>query len=292
MRHPLRYRLEWLALQMLRWKARLVPRRAALAGGAVLGRLISAVWSRRRRIARDNLQRAYPEWTVDQVDTAARGVFEHFGRTTVEILRVSPRTRAELSKLVDPHNAESIDALYRAGRGGLLVSGHIGNWELLAGWIAASGYPLDVVVKPMRNPLSDRLYNDRRRDLGVRVIQTQVATRGIVESVKARRLVAILADQHAGEEGVTVTFFGRPVSTPRGPAVLSLRFGCPILTGVMVRRDDGRFDAFIDGVLDYAPTGDEEHDVRALTQAYTTRLENHIRRFPSQWLWTHRRWRG
>jgi KDO2-lipid IV(A) lauroyltransferase len=179
----------------------------------------------------------------------------------------------------------------RGGKGAILMSGHIGNWELLAGYLRARGYPIDIVVKPMRNPLADALYNARRRDLELGIIYTQTATRGIVEALRDRRLVAILADQHAGEDGVEVKFFGRKVSTPRGPAVLALKYGCPIITGCMIRTSEGHFRMEIDGPLTSRPTGNHDEDIHAITQEFTSRLENHIRKYPDQWLWTHRRWR-
>lgn len=291
MRHPIRYRLEWLALICLRLVARALPSRLSRTAGAIVGRCVQLLWRRRRLIAEDNLRHAFPEWAQDRVQTVTASVFRHFGRTTFEILRIGQSTGRELLSLVDSDSAPQFEKLSSGGKGAILISAHFGNWELLAGWIRATGYPLDVVVKPMRNPLADEFYNARRRDLDVGIIHTQVATRGIIGALRQNRLVAILADQYAGEEGVQVEFFGRKVSTPRGPAVLALKFGCPIQTGVMIRLPNGRFKVEIDPPINYEPTGREEEDVIAITQAFTANLENHIRRMPDQWLWTHRRWR-
>ncbi len=291
MRHPIRYRIEWAALVLIRLLARMLPVSAARACGALVGRGVMLVWKRRRTICRENLSHAFPEWHSDKINAESASVFQNLGRTTFEILKISSSTSRLLPALVDSPPLRILKEVYERGRGGLLLSGHIGNWELFAGWIRAMGYPLDVVVKPMRNPLSDAFYNARRRDLDLGIIHTHVATRGIVQAVRQKRLVAILADQYAGEDGVEVMFFGRKVSTPRGPAVLALKFGCPILSGVMVRTPEGRYKVEIDEPLVYEPTGRDEDDVLAVTQAYTSRLENHIRRHPNQWLWTHRRWR-
>lgn len=289
--HPIRYRLEWLALITTRLFARMLPVSIAPTVGAGVGWCIMMIWSRRRVICRQNLARAFPKWTPATVDDVSKRVFQNFGRTTFEILKIDTRTSRSLPGLVDAPPLNIIQDAAAQGKGVLLLSGHIGNWELFAGWLRASGHTLDVVVKPMRNVLSDNFYNDRRRDLGVGIIHTQVATRGLIQAIRNKHLVAILADQYAGEDGVEVTFFGRNVSTPRGPAVLALKFGCPILSGAMVRTPDGRFKVLVDEPLVYQPTGDEDTDVLAITQMYTTRLEQHIRAYPDQWLWTHRRWR-
>lgn len=291
MRHPVRYRCEWLALIVSRCLARILPARGADACGAALGRLIGKLWRRRSQIAHENLSRAFPDWNEKRVNEVAISVFANFGRTAFEILRITPSTSEALMVSVDAPSMDFMENAQRGGKGAILMSGHIGNWELLVGYLRARGYPIDVVVKPMRNPLSDALYNARRRDLQLGIIYTQTATRGIVQALRDKRLVAILADQHAGEDGVEVMFFGRKVSTPRGPAVLALKYGCPIITGCMIRTSAGRFRMEIDGPLTYRATGNQYEDVRAITQEFTLRLENHIRKYPDQWLWTHKRWR-
>jgi KDO2-lipid IV(A) lauroyltransferase len=291
MRHPIRYRLEWLALIALRVIARILPTNAADRCGAAFGQLIGKLWGRRARIARDNLRRAFPDWSEGQIRAVSSAVFANFGRTTFEILRITPSTPQFLETAVEAPTMDFMEDARRGDKGAILMSGHIGNWELLAGYLRDRGYPIDVVVKPMRNPLSDRFYNLRRNDLQLGIIHTQTGTRGIIQALRDKHLVAILADQYAGEDGVEVTFFGRKVSTPRGPAVLAIKYGCPIITGIMIRIAPGRYRVDIDGPLTYTLTGDDEVDVIAITQEFTSRLENHIRKYPDQWLWTHRRWR-
>lgn len=291
MRHPLRYRIEWLPLVLLRGVACALPRRLSVGCGALVGNLVRILWRVRRRIALDNLTRAFPDWRQDAVHSVCNSVFRNLGRTAFEILCITDSTPRRLETLVESPSLAMIEDAHRQGRGAILMSGHIGNWELFAGYLQQHGFPIDVVVKPMRNPFSDAFYNARRRQLGVGVIHTQTATRGIIQSLRAGRMVAILADQYAGEEGVEVEFFGRMVSTPRGPAALALRFGCPILSGIMIRLPDGQFRIELDEPLSYQATGDEAEDVRVITQRITARLENHIRKYPDQWLWTHRRWR-
>lgn len=291
MNHPIRYRLEWLALVALRLIARVMPWHVRQICGAGLGQVIGLIWLKRRAIAEDNLSKAFPVCSSKEIHQTAGRVFANFGRTAFEIASITPDTPEKLLELVDCPSLDVIDDAQSNGKGAVLMSGHIGNWELFAGYLSARGYPIDVIVKPMRNPLADRFYNARRGDLGVGIIHTQTATRGIVEALKNRRMIAILADQHAGEDGIEVEFFGRSASTPRGPAALALRYGCPILSGVMIRKQHGRFQIEIDPPLKFTASGDGDLDARTLTQLCASRLESHIRKYPDQWLWTHRRWR-
>lgn len=286
-----RYRLEWGALWLLKLTANLLPESLTGPVGSLIGGAVGCIWRKRRRIARDNLARAFPGMGETEVDRLVRGTFGNLGRTAFEVLRLGRETPQRLVSRIDAEGLEHLAQAAAQGQGALLMTGHFGNWELLGAWVKASGYPLDVVVKPARNPLADRLYNALRARTGVGIIRTQVATLGIARALQAGRFVAILADQYSGEEGIEVEFFGRMVSTPRGPATLALRLGCPIITGVLIRRPRGRFTVYIDGPIIYQQTGDRERDVLAVTQEFTRRLENHIRQHPEQWLWTHRRWR-
>ncbi|MBI5867995.1 MAG: lysophospholipid acyltransferase family protein [candidate division Zixibacteria bacterium] len=289
----MRYRLEYITLLILRWIANVLPASMASRAGAALGSLVGFVWRSRRAIAEDNVRRAlgYSENSIEP-GTIATETFRNLGRTTFEILRLTQLRHEDLLQCIDGREAAPwLEWAHQQGKGALLVSGHFGNWELLGAWIRAMGYAVDFVVKPVRNPLVDRLYNQCRASMDVGIIHTQVATKGILKSLQAKRFVAILADQYSGAEGIDVEFFGRPASTPRGPAVLALKFGCPLLTGVLERLDGGRYVAHVDGPIEYSPTGNQETDVRAITGEIAQRLEAHIRKTPSQWLWTHRRWR-
>lgn len=290
-RISIQHRCEYVTVRLFALIARALPQRAALAFGRGLGTFVCRIWGRRRRIAQENLRRAY-KGALSEAEIAriARETFQTMGQTAVETFRFGRTRPDDLVSRVDG-DLSVLQAAMEGGRGAVLVSGHYGNWEVFGAWIRALGFEIDVVVKPMRNPLVDAFYNRCRAAMGVGVIHTQVATKQIVRSLAKRRFVAILADQYTGAEGIDVEFFGWPASTPRGPAALALRFGCPILSGVMVQSPEGRFSTVIDGPIVYDATGDTEHDVRAITQELTTRLERNIRSNPGQWLWTHRRWR-
>lgn len=292
MQPSLKHRLEYLALASLKTLANTVSEDTARNCGAGLGRLIGRYWKSRRQIACDNLTHAFPDTPRADIEEIATDVFANVGRTMFEVLRFEQSSPQDVLTRVDTNSTEPFEEAARLGRGALLVSAHIGNWEIHGAWIRALGYPVDVVVKPMRNPLADRLLNACRAVHDVGIIHTQQATAGIVRAVKQRRFVAIVADQYAGGEGIDVKFFGRTVSTPRGPAVLALKYGCPIITGYLVRKPGGRYYAFNDTLLTVTPTDDHERDVLAVTQEFTTRIERYIRQNPTEWLWTHRRWGG
>jgi KDO2-lipid IV(A) lauroyltransferase len=283
--------MEYIAARVMRLMARVPPESLSRGLGSMAGWSIGRTWVARRRIAAENIGRAFDgTLTHREIDRIVAEVFLTMGQTIFEVLRFGKLRPGMLLDRVEG-NVDLLRQVKERDKGAILVSGHFGNWEVLGAWIRALGYPVDVVVKPMRNPLVDALYNRCRATMDVGVIHTQTATKGIIRALQQKRFVAILVDQFAGAEGIEVDFFGRPASTPRGPAALALKFGCPLLSGVLERRPGGRFLAHVDGPVEYQPTGDSETDIRAITQELTSRLERHIRRTPGQWLWTHRRWR-
>lgn len=287
------YTLQTIGLKAAATLARAMPEKSAYELGRSLGVLGYHLAGFRRQVAADNLRHALGDkLTPAEIETITRQVFENIGKTAIEVFRFPNIRKDELLVKVDCDNPGMLAEVTEGGKGAILLSAHFGNWEMFAAWIAAAGHPIDVVVKPQRNASADEFYNNLRRATGVAIIPTQKASRQIIVSLKQNRMVAILADQYAGHDGVPVEFFGRKTATHRGPAAIALKLGCPIYHGVLVRQPDNRHRAICEGPLQFTPSGDTDHDITALTQLYTGKLEGYIRHYPEQWLWTHRRWKN
>jgi KDO2-lipid IV(A) lauroyltransferase len=173
-------------------------------------------------------------------------------------------------------------------RGVVMLTGHFGNFELGGAWLSGVR-PVDFVVKPMSNPRVQAWITGVRERAGVGQIPLGAGIRAVYAALDAGRWVAILADQDAHEAGVFVPFFGRPASTPRGPAEISVRRGVPILMGFCERRPDGGHDLTLLPLL--WPRADVEDPVTELTARHVAALEARIRARPDHWFWLHRRWK-
>jgi len=288
----LTYKLQTLGLKAAAGLARALPEGSARELGRSLGVLGYHAARFRREVARENIRRALGgSIEPEEIDGIVYRVFENIGRTAVEVFRFPLWSPDELVRRVKWDDITMFDRALAGGKGAILLSAHFGNWELFGAWIAALGYPIDVVVKPQRNTSADEFYNNLRRSAGVGIISTQKASRQILVSLKKNRLVAILADQYAGHDGIPVEFFGRKTATHRGPAAIALKLGCPIYHGVLRREPDGMHRAINEGPIEFEPSGSFEEDSARLTQVYTRIIEGYIRQYPDQWLWTHRRWK-
>ena len=261
------------------------PSRALGAGiGATLG--AAGV---RRRVARENLARAFPALPESERAAILARHYRELGRVALEyplIPRLAAAADGEVFAAV--RGVEHIEAALARGRGAIFLSGHFGNFELGAAWLARR-FPLDLVVKPLANPRVDAWLSDLRRRAGFGLIRTDAGVREVFASLRAGRAIAMLADQDARRHGVFVSFLGVPASTPVGPARVSLATGAPIVTGFVTRRADGRHELDIDPPL--VEDGRDAGAARRLTARHTDRLTAWVRKRPESWFWLHRRWK-
>jgi KDO2-lipid IV(A) lauroyltransferase len=266
------------------------------ARAGAVGAAIGAVGYRplgvRRRVVERQIAAAFPELDPAGVHRIARAAYRHLGRVTIEAAVVPALGPAAVLELFEePSGWEHVEAAQRAGRGMLLVSGHLGNWELGGAYIAARGVGIDVVARRIENPLFDRYTTATRTRLGMAVVHDADAVRRIPRAVREGRAVALLVDQGVkGLASTYVPFFGRPAKTPRGPAVFALRLGVPTIFATPIRQPSGKYRFFFEPVR-VESSGDRERDVDAIVARYTAQLESYVRTAPEQYFWHHRRWK-
>jgi Kdo2-lipid IVA lauroyltransferase/acyltransferase len=288
-RPSVRHRVEDAALRAVTGLAGALGERHAQRVGESIGRLLFRA-GMRRDVALDNLRRAFPERDDAWVHRVARDSFAHFGRELIVTLRLSEMTADELIARSDFTGLDAVRERLALGDGAVIVTGHLGNWEVAAACMAARGLPMAVVAQRQSNPLSDRRINDVRRRFGSTPMDRREAAKKGLRTLRRGGLLAFVADQDARGSGVFVPFFGRMASTHRGPALLALRTGAPLFAAGFIRTADGRYDCHIHPI-DENREGEPDEVVHRLTAAYTAVLEQAVRSAPEQYLWQHRRWK-
>ncbi|MBI3932485.1 MAG: lysophospholipid acyltransferase family protein [Acidobacteria bacterium] len=269
-----------------------LPRRVALALGRSFGRLLGDLDRRHVGIAVENLRHAFPEWDEGRLQRTARGVYAHFGRVLFDILWLERRSRPDVLGLVDVVGREHVEAAMAAGRGAVLVTGHIGNWELHGVAHGCLFGRIGVVARPLDNPELDRRLCAFRVAGGNGVIYKQKALAQVLRILRDGGGVAILIDQNVQEQdGIFVDYFGRPAATTTVAAALAVKTGCALLPCHTELRPDGRYRLVYEPAVSWASSGDRQADVARLTQHLTRRIEDWVRETPEQWLWIHRRWK-
>ena len=239
------------------------------------------------------IRACFPEFDDAQVRRIAKESYRGLGRVAIESIVLS-RSSAETIRgaFVEPEGWELMHRAYEAGKGVVLVSGHLGNWELSAAFIATQRRPVDAIAMHMVNPLSDDFFRRTRERLGITVVFDTEAVRRIPRSLREGRAVGFLSDQAGkGLASTFVPFFGRPARTPRGAAVFALRNEIPMIFILAIRQPDGRYKNHYE-MIEPVRTGDRDHDVDATVMRYTQVLERWVRAYPEQYFWQHRRWKG
>ncbi len=293
--------LEYLGARALEAGFSALPPRAGEAVGVALGAAARAAGVR-AGVVRSQIAAAFPERDADWVEATAAACYRHFGREAAALARLS---RLDPGRLVT--RTRGLEALREAlagggapGGGRVIVTGHLGNWELAGALLAGIGLPVVAVVKRQANRRFDRRLEALRERLGIETVSMARAGHRIPEALAAGAAVALVADQDAGSRGVFVPYLGREASTFRGPAYLSLRTGAPLMFGFVVREGAG-YRVEIEAVP--KPGGESPPGVRAgpgaardaaeveLTRRWVARLEGAVRRWPGQYFWFHRRWK-
>jgi Kdo2-lipid IVA lauroyltransferase/acyltransferase len=287
----LRHRLEYAAVAGVIQAVRVVPMRAVIAAGTLLGMAFYAFDRPHRRLAIRNLRAAFPLRSPAECRSIARGMFSHFGRLLTVLLKFTTMRPAEMLARVEFEGEERVIAAHAEGRGVLLYTGHFGFWEINALVHALEIKPMSVLARPLDNPLLHDLLELARRRTGNAVIYRRGAIRRVLRALAGNEAVAILIDQHIqSSDAVYVDFFNRPAATTSALAALALRTGAPVVPVFALPQPGGRFRMVYEHAVD-PPPEDTPDAIRAFTQRCTDVLEMYVRRYPELWLWMHRRWR-
>ena len=281
----------WLARMLLALFAAM-PLSTAIQLGSGLARL-GLLFPKLRRTAGQNLRLAFPELPEAGRDKLVLGCFKNLGRLLAVFSHFTISDQAKLSSMVEPEGLEHLTAAKAQGRGVILFTGHIGAWELTSYGLSMLGHPLSFLVRRIDNPKIEELIDCSRTQLGNRSIDKRLAAREILRILQTGGTLGILVDLNTlDRESIFVDFFGIAASTTFMVAKLALRTGADVLP-VFAPWDEGRqkFLLKIGPPLSRPESGDEQEDVKQLTQAFTNVVEEYVRRYPEQWLWIHRRWK-
>lgn len=210
-----------------------------------------------------------------------RDVFRNFGRYLVEFFTMHHASRAACRVDGEAHLRQA----HAQRRGAIILTAHLGNWELGAAAIRRMGFPISAVALPHRDADTNRLFNSQRQRCGVMTIPLgPSASRQCLAVLHAGGLLGLLGDWELTGHSIAANLFDRAVNLPRGPALLSLRSGAPILPTFLVREADWRFRLCIEPPLWPARQVSVTASLQTLVQTYAAMLERYVRQWPSQWM--------
>jgi KDO2-lipid IV(A) lauroyltransferase len=289
----LRQRLEFAAVWLLVQGVGCLPRNVARLVGAGIGRLAFALFGRLRRVGLRNLRMAYPDASDGDRLATLRGVYRNLGWLLAEFCQMRRYSREQAGDFIEYEGLDRYLSARDLGRGVLVLTGHLGAWELSSFYHSLAGMPMGLVIRRLDNPLVDEFVNRIRCLHGNRVIHKDDFARGLISSMRAGETVGILMDTNmTPPQGVFVPYFGLLACTAAGLARIALKTGASVIPGFLLWDEvRGKYILRWGEVIEPVRSGDAEADALANTALYTATIERYVREYPDQWLWMHRRWK-
>ena len=285
------YLLEYIFLITFFMILKIIPLKILFKISKPFGILLFKIFKNYAKICRTNLQNSFPEKSKEEIEKLSKNVFINLVLILFEFVHIKELSNIEyVKKNINLINFEKLYEELKQNKGIIIITSHLGNWELEGAVTCSLGIPLNAVYFQQNNFLADSFFNKIRKKAGIKLINKKFVFRRTLEALKSNELVAFLSDQDAGKNGIFVDFFGRPASTAKGPIYFAIKTKTPVFLSHFIRLNDGKYD-FILEKIELTITGNIDEDIYKNTVLWTKRLEDMIRKYPEQWFWVHKRWK-
>lgn len=268
------------------WVTRILPPAVRYPLAALTGRCVFFVMPRRRRIAFENFAQVLGLPPDDpQVKRTARHAFGNYFKMFADFMLMDTLKPEEIRRMVRPEGREQLDRALAEGKGAIVVTAHVSNWDILAAASAVYGYSISAVTNELPSDGLNELVISSRERIGMKMIRLGPGSpRQIMKALAKNELVALASDLYSGDRGVRVPFFNRPALFPSGPAAIALKTGAPIIPVWIRRQPNNLYIAEIENPIEVSLTGDTRRDIQITTERIVQFFERIIRREPDQWL--------
>jgi KDO2-lipid IV(A) lauroyltransferase len=223
---------------------------------------------------------------VKECQKLARKVFRNFGLYLVDFFRMSSLSKEDIKKRVKVEGIENIDGVLKQNKGGIILTCHIGNWEMGGVVMAMLGYDISAVVLNHKHKNINNFFIKQREEKGLKVIPIDHIMKRCVSALRRKGLLALAGDRDFTNNGIVMDFFGMPTSIPKGPAMFSLKTDSPIIPGFFIRRDSFNYSLIFDKpmYLKETPWMDKDEIMKEANKKFVASMEKYIRAYPDQWL--------
>lgn len=270
-----------------------IPQAYIARVGRLLGMLVYFVDARHRRIVRRNLQFTHPEWSRESIRRLSKRVFQNIGITFLEICQMTCFSREDVLRKVRIRGKENLDNAVKSPKGVIMISGHLGNWEMAP--LLISCYlqkPLVVVARKIHPETLDRWIHRLRVRFGNIVLDKKRALPKMARTLYQGEILGVLIDQGTKlSRGIEVKFFNRTATSTPAPALLARRYHSIVLPAFCIREADAGLTLVVESPLVLKRTEDLRADSQENTQIMTSAIEKAVREHPEQWFWFHKRWK-
>lgn len=239
----------------------------------------------------ENLKAVFPQKNLSEINAIRLKIFHNFAKYLVDFFRLNKIDMAYVKKNVRLKNEYYIKESLAEGNGAILLTAHLGNWELGGVVISMLGYPLLTVALPHKSRKVNDFFDAQRESNGERVLPLGKAAKGCLRALRNNELLGLVGDRDFVGKGLAVEFFGKKTIFPLGPAFFSLQTKAKIIPTFTLRNPDDSFDIVMSKPFEYAPCGDNKKDLREIINLYKAVFEDYIQRYPEQWYMFRRFWK-
>jgi KDO2-lipid IV(A) lauroyltransferase len=286
----LKHLLEYLAYVIIETLVAYSPEKLLTPFSKFLAWLGYKVFKFRQEVALNNLKIAFPEKNKQERFAIAYKSFQHFMLLAMEFMKLSRWDVDKVESMIEIDEKGEIIDYFQNNKGGIVVSGHFGNWELAIAFMSKKYVSFAGIQTEQRNKWINKKTVDLREKWGMKIIYKQGAVRESIKLLNQGLWIAILGDQDGGRKGLFIPFFEKPASTPSGPALLKAKSKKPMVFAYCVRIAPFKYRGIVIPI-NYIEKQQLKPDLLNITALFTKELEKAIRQYPEQYLWMHRRWK-
>ncbi|SDY10986.1 KDO2-lipid IV(A) lauroyltransferase [Acetomicrobium thermoterrenum DSM 13490] len=281
--------LIWLGIQYLSMQSHLLPHSAALSLGGSLGRMVFSLNKDKSSKAIIRCSK-FLGCSLEVAREVVAKSYINLGRSVVEFLNLA-KIGKKIDEIVSVHDIENLNDALACGRGVILLTAHLGNWELAAAYLGIKDYPMRAIGAEQRDARITKLITDIRASCGVETIGKGFDLRGAIKCLQEGNILGVLLDQDAKDKGIIAPFLGQPASTPYGPVKLAMKMRSPIVPLFIVRRKDNiHHDLYFLPSLEERVKDFFDRPIEENVRLCNDILSEWISRHPEQWLWLYPRW--
>ena len=271
---------------------RAIPRGIGLALFSCLGTLCYYILSSDRKKTVRNLKIVFgEEWNEKKIRATAKAVFKSLGKNLFDAAHLDTMSAEKFDRTVSHDSLDGMNAAKNEGRGGVLITAHVGCFEMLLHFLARKGFNGIVIGREFKNPAVNEVVRRLRSRPGVEYMDRSENSRKVVRMLQQGKMMGVLVDQDTKVEGVFADFLGHTAFTPSGAVRFAMKFNIPVFVSVTARLDGDKHHVFVSPEITPPDTGDFEADLLANVQRINDIIGSYIRKFPEQWVWMHERWK-
>ncbi len=282
--------MQYKMFKFISWVLCLLPHAVVLWFGSQLGKLYYQIAAKQRLRAIKQMKESL-KISDQEAQGLAKESFVNIGRNFLEVMYMPRLNKENFLEYMEIDHIERMHEALAEGRGVVILTAHVGNWEWLSAALTFSNLPVTAIIKPQPNEQHTKILNEYREMVGVEIFSRGTSElMGATRALKKGKCLGFLVDQDGGPGGVFIDFLGKTASTPMGAAVFSKKFLAPVVPAFILRRPDGRHRVVIGEIMHFEDHGDTDKDLYDFTVKMTKIVEDIIRENPTQWIWFQKRW--